>query len=454
MIERPSRPPLVGSPEIAQQRVQQLLDKERDPVPPVLREVSFAESTDRPIDVDRYISKEWHDREVARMWKRVWQVACREEEIPDRGDSLVYEIANTSLVVVRTDEGTIRAFHNSCLHRGRLLREEPGCIAELRCPFHGFTWDLEGNLIDVPSAWDFKHLQGADLKLPEVRVACWDGWVFVCLDPDTEPLEEFLGEFIDHWTAWPQANRTVGMHIVKRLTCNWKVGLEAFIESYHVVATHPQLLTSIDDVNTQYDTFPGEVSFNRMISPQAVSSPHLGPPVDDQEIIDSLLGGKRSRPLEPGETARDRLAAVVKADYNRSAGTEVASTVSEAIDAIQYFVFPNFVPWAGLSPIMYRFRPDGDDPAHSIMDIWLMRPAPEDQQRLRPPAPIHLDRDVPFSSLPELGRLALIFDQDMANLGPLQRGLQASVKPALVLASYQESRIRHFAGMLDRYVQS
>jgi hypothetical protein len=189
-----------------------------------------------------------------------------------------------------------------------------------------------------------------------------------------------------------------------------------------------------------------------MISPQAVSSPHLGPPVDDQDIIDSLLGGTRRRPLEPGETARDRLAAVVKADYSRSAGTEVASTVAEAIDAIQYFVFPNFVPWAGLSPIMYRFRPDGDDPAHSIMDIWLLRPVPENEPRPRPPAPVHLDRDVPFSSLPELGRLALIFDQDMANLGPLQKGLLASVKPALVLASYQESRIRHFAGMLDRYV--
>jgi nitrite reductase/ring-hydroxylating ferredoxin subunit len=443
-----------GSVEMAPRRIQALVDQEPGTVPWQLRAASFAELGHQPLSIERYVSREWHDREVEKMWKRVWQVACREEEIPAVGDSIIYEIADSSLIVVRTGPDSVRAFHNSCLHRGRLLRDQGGCVAELRCPFHGFTWDLDGQLTEIPSAWDFGYINRANYRLPEARVTCWDGWVFICMDHEAAPLQDYLGDFSEHWSRWPSAGRTTNLHIVKHLKCNWKVSLDAFIESFHVIATHPQLLVSLDDVNTQYDTYEGQPSFNRMISAQAVSSPHLGKPVSEQEIIDSLLSEGRGRPeLSAEQTARDVLASVVKRDYSLAAGEEIDCTISEAIDAIQYYVFPNFVPWAGLSPIVYRFRPAGNDPEASIMDIWLLQHDPSEPRR-RPPPPVVLDSDTPFSSVLQLGRLALIFDQDMANLGPVQRGLRASVRPAVSLATYQESRIRHYSTTLDRYLES
>lgn len=101
------------------------------------------------------------------MWKRVWQMACREEDIPEVGDTLVYEICDISLLVVRTSESEIKTYYNACLHRGRQLREFDGNAQELRCPFHGFCWNLDGSLKQVPCEWDFptlKKLSGVFLK--------------------------------------------------------------------------------------------------------------------------------------------------------------------------------------------------------------------------------------------------------------------------------------------------
>src|SRR5206468_4105093 len=94
----------------------------------------------------RYFAPEFHRLEVERVWRRVWQMACREEQIADVGDSIVYEIAGASLIVMRTTPDQIRAFHNSCLHRGTQLRTKPGRVTALRCPFHGFTWNIDGTL--------------------------------------------------------------------------------------------------------------------------------------------------------------------------------------------------------------------------------------------------------------------------------------------------------------------
>ena len=86
-------------------------------------------------------------------------MACREEEIPQVGDTLVYDIVDASLLIVRTAPDEIRAFHNSCLHRGTQLRAGPGHVAELRCPFHGFTWNLDGSFREMPCSWDFPHVE-------------------------------------------------------------------------------------------------------------------------------------------------------------------------------------------------------------------------------------------------------------------------------------------------------
>jgi nitrite reductase/ring-hydroxylating ferredoxin subunit len=452
-VEDPRRRPLDGAPGPT---IQDLLDEEDVPVPETLRLESSVDLGTEDIPRQRYFSRAWHDLEVEKLWKRAWQVACREEDIPDVGDTLVYDIADSSLVLVRGPGGTIRAFHNACLHRGRQLRTEDGCVAELRCPFHGFTWDLQGRLSDVPSPWDFPHVDPGQFCLPQALVGTWAGWVFVNLDPAAEPLASFLGDFVEHWKVWPMEERAKTLHIVKYLPCNWKVAIEAFLESYHVVSTHPQLLINIGDANTEYDVYEDQPHFNRMISAQGVASPHLGELVSEQDIFDSFVGRKAGEPpvieLSDGQTARRLVADKVRARLSRTAGREIDCTDSEALDAIQYQVFPNFVPWGGWNQINYRFRPNGNDPETSILDVMMLSPFPEGA---RPPTarPIVLGFDDRWTDVAELGRLGVIFEQDMVNLGPVQRGLHASVKPGVTLGRYQESRIRHYHRTLQSYLE-
>jgi nitrite reductase/ring-hydroxylating ferredoxin subunit len=428
---------------------QELLDRESRPVPATLRRTGSADLGTADIGLDRYHSRAWYDREVARVWKRVWQVACREEDLPEIGDTTLYDVADISLLLVRTAQG-IRAYHNSCLHRGRPLRTEPGRVDRLRCPFHGFTWALDGTLASVPTPWDFEHLDRRRNCLPEAHVDTWAGWVFVNVADDPPPLHEQLGGIVEHWRAWQEVPRAKVAHYVKPLPCNWKLGLEAFLESYHTLATHPQLLSSLDDVNTEYDVYEHEPHFNRMISAQGVPSPHLPGGVEEAEILRGLVGGKVA--LDGTRSARRRVADLVRGELGRQAGRPVECTDSEAIDGIQYFVFPNFVPWGGYAPIAYRFLPDGDDPGRSVLDLMFLAPHPAGA-RPGKVEPVYLAQDEPFASVPAIRRnLAAILDQDMANLAVIQRGVRCSRKGAMSLARYQESRIRHFETTLDGYL--
>lgn len=432
---------------------QELLDRENRPVPEVLRRSESTDLGTADIGLDRYVSREWHEREVGSVWKRVWQMACREEDIPGIGDTALYDVADISLIVVRTGDGPggIRAYHNSCLHRGRPLRTEPGTVRRLRCPFHGFTWRLDGTLESIPTPWDFEHLDRSRACLPQAHVDTWAGWVFVNVADDPPPLHEHLGGIVEHWREWESVPRAKTLHIVKPLPCNWKLALEAFLESFHTTATHPQLLASLDDVNTEYDVYSGEPHFNRMISAQGVTSPHLEGELEESEILGALVGDGVG--LDGVETARRRVADLVRGELSRQAGQAIECTDSEAIDGIQYFVFPNFVPWGGYAPLAYRFLPDGDDPGRSIMELMIFSPRPAGgvPERI---APVRLGEDEPFSGVHGLRRsLAAILDQDMSNLAVIQRGVRSSRKGAMTLAGYQESRIRHFHKTLDAYLQ-
>jgi phenylpropionate dioxygenase-like ring-hydroxylating dioxygenase large terminal subunit len=118
---------------------QQLLDTDTHEVPKVLRLESPKFLGDADVSIDRYISREWHEREKERLWSRVWQFACREEHIPEVGDHTLYEIAGKSYIVMRSGPDEIKAFPNACLHRGRQLKQYDGRCSEIRCPFHGFA---------------------------------------------------------------------------------------------------------------------------------------------------------------------------------------------------------------------------------------------------------------------------------------------------------------------------
>ncbi|HEX9684112.1 MAG TPA: aromatic ring-hydroxylating dioxygenase subunit alpha [Acidimicrobiales bacterium] len=436
--------------------VQAVYDGDKHGPPPVLREVStFDQGTD-DIDRLRYVSQEWHDLEVERLWKRVWQMACREEDIPEVGDSIVYDIADSSLIIVRSAPDELRAFHNSCLHRGTTLRVNDGWTPEFRCPFHGFTWSLQGELTAVPCSWDFPHVDFADYALPEAQVNTWNGWVFVNMDLGALPLADHLGAFVEKF-PWDQADTVYKrVHVAKVLRCNWKVALEAFIESHHVVATHPQLLTMTGDANTQYDVWEDADTWSRMITLQGVPSPHLPTQLSEQEVMDSMLsqfmGEGVQFPIPEGETARGMLAELTRSQMRPYLGDDADVSDSEALDSIEYHVFPNFVPWGGFTRINYRFRPYGNDPHQCVMDVMLLAPVNPSMPRPKPGEVQWLGPDDSWSTTEGLGALANVFNQDTSNLPRVQRGLRASVKDGVVLGKYQESRIRHYHAELSRWI--
>ena len=432
---------------------QEILDRDSREVPEVLRWESARELPVVRVPIERYVSREFHDLEMEKLWSRVWQMACREEVVAEPGDHAVYEIGDMSILVVRGTDQKLRAFHNVCLHRGRRLKECPGRSPELRCAFHGWSWNLDGTPKEVTCAWDFPHAQREDYSLPELRVGTWAGFVFVNPDPDCIPLEQHLGDLPRHFEVWPLEERYTEAHVAHILPCNWKVAQEAFMEAYHVIATHPHLLSSLGDCNTQYDIWD---TYSRAVTPQMVPSPHLDRSVTEQEMLDPFLLQSLEGPpkvcVPEGMTAREVFAQVMRMNLQSSVPSIQRVSDAELSDSIDYTLFPNFHPWGGYSRVNYRFRPFEHDPNRCIMEVILLSPF---RGTRPPPAKVHvLEIGQPWTDAPELGNLANIFSQDTFNLPNIQRGLRAAAHEQVTLGRYQESKIRHFHTLLEKYLNA
>jgi phenylpropionate dioxygenase-like ring-hydroxylating dioxygenase large terminal subunit len=268
---------LTGTDRSAGISYEELLDADSrtDRVPAHLRAASPMPAGDMRVPAAVYHSRAFHDLEVELLWKKVWQLACHEDELRGVGDYVVYDIADLSYLIVRTGEGAddISAYRNACLHRGRKLRECDGHGAKvLRCAFHGWSWRLDGSLNEIPCQWDFPTVEADDYGLPQAQVGRYGGFVFINPDPEAAPLADFLGSFPDTQTTLPMENRYVAVHVAKVMPVNWKACQEAFMEAYHVVATHPTLMETMGDANSRYDVFE---NYSRAISPNSTRSPHL-----------------------------------------------------------------------------------------------------------------------------------------------------------------------------------
>jgi phenylpropionate dioxygenase-like ring-hydroxylating dioxygenase large terminal subunit len=431
---------------------QALLDTDTRPVPDVLRWQSARELPAVRVPIERYTSRAFHDLEVEKVWKKVWQFACREEEIPEIGDRTVYDIADLSVVIVRAAADEIRAFPNACLHRGRKLCDGPGRSDQLRCAFHGWSWQLDGQLKSLPARWDFPHVEREKYRLPELRVERWGGFVFVNFDPGAAPLSEHLGDLPEHFERWPLEKRYKEAHVAKRLGCNWKVAQEAFMEAYHVVATHPQLLAGIGDANSQYDVWD---TFSRAMTPNMTPSPHVGWQPNEQDMLDTMFARDIDLPalmqVPEGMTARELLAQLARMQLQASVPSVQDLTDAELADSFYYTVFPNFHPWGAYNKIVYRFRPWGNDPDACIMEVIYLAPY---RGRRPPPAPVHwLRDDEDWTRAPELGFLTRVFNQDTTNLPRVQEGLHAAQHSHVTFSLYQETKIRHFHSLLERALE-
>ena len=178
--------------------------------------------------------------------------------------------------------------------------------------------------------------------------------------------------------------------------------------------------------------------------------------IDEQAVADAYFGrrpGNRVE-LEEGQTARSAIV-----EHNRKVWSEMHQvdlsnkSDAEMIDQIQYTLFPNFTIWPTIvAPLIYRFRPAGDDPDQSIFEIWMLYPKRDDGTHAQPMQERRLAADEPWASIKELGAYGPVIDQDTPNFPRIQKGMKASRKKAVSLANYQESRIRAFHETLERYL--
>lgn len=431
---------------------QDVLDLDTKEVPKHLREESRGSFDFTEADISFYVARETHELEKERLWKRVWQFACREEEIPNVGDTLVYEIAGTSYIIVRIAPDTIKAYPNACLHRGRQLRDYDGWCSELRCPFHGITWRLDGTLKSIPASWEFEHVEKRTFRLPAVSVGTWGGFVFINPNPDAEPLESYLGELPEQFAKWDMQNRYIEAHVSKVLRCNWKIGLEAFMECWHAAATHPQTVPYAAFGVCQVDVYD---NFARFITPSEVVGPLMPGDPSSEDLLRATMDVRVDEQLpfelKPGQTARDFVIGSTREKWRGYLGDRIDDWADcELVDNFTYTIFPNMMPWGGVHKLNYRFRPNGDDHRSSIMDVYLV--APFEGERPAPAPEIKLSADEPFGSAGTLGIVGNILDQDVFNMEKVHFGLESARKQTVTFASYQEDNLRWHHRLHGRYL--
>jgi nitrite reductase/ring-hydroxylating ferredoxin subunit len=415
------------------------------------------------IPKERYVSREFFDLEMERLWPRVWQIACREEEILEVGDYVEYNIGDQSILIVRVTPGDIKAYFNTCLHRGTKLASGCGSLprCEIRCRYHAWKWNLDGTNKEVVDQDDFGPIAADDLRLNDVQVGRWGGFVFVNMDPNARPLLEFLEPLPTILAGYHFEDMRFRSYRTTILPANWKVVLDAFNEAYHVQGTHPQILGWTDDVNIRYETLGLHGRHGN--GNQGYPSPRLGMPessINQSEILVSLLENLRGlfyreeralaetwkgREVPSGMTAIQMFAGM-RREFAASNGIDLSELTDQqllGVDDVHFF--PNVVgPLFGPTTTLFRMRPNGMDPDSTIKDLWTLQrlvPGGEWQMPERRFYPDWREKD-----------WGSVTAQDYENMTHVQEGLKVRSSRGLRLNPRQEAEIIHMHEVIDRYI--
>jgi phenylpropionate dioxygenase-like ring-hydroxylating dioxygenase large terminal subunit len=420
-----------------------------------------------------YLDAEFARCEAQNLWPKVWQAACRLEEIPEVGDYITYEILADSILVLRAAESDIRAFHNSCPHRGNLLADGCGHTKQLVCSFHGWRFGLDGRCIHIVDQKDWgDRLRKEDVRLSAVQVGTWGGWVWINMDPDCQPLLEFLEPMRSRCEKFELEKLRYAWYKTTIVPANWKTVLEAFLEFYHVQTTHPQMLSYTLDYSTSRELGRhGSISYATSAGMPIGRSPRLPPKAETdfrnyifeyaEQFKNDLAAMQTSRAYEAAQRLRTEVSAeaspsevisrwagmVYEAAIKDGAGWPEGLTPEYLAEAgFDVHIFPNFVllPPAVEAMLGYRMRPHGKDPESCLFDIWaLERFAPGKE----PPLRREFVPDSQDASWP------LIFRQDFANLPKIQRGMRSRAFKGARVSPLQERAISNFHRVLRRFMQ-
>jgi nitrite reductase/ring-hydroxylating ferredoxin subunit len=424
------------------------------------------------IPIEAYVSPDYARAENERLWGKVWQVACREEDLKKVGDYYTYDILDESIIVVRTAPDTISAYYNVCLHRGRRLTKGCGNTKKFHCKYHGWQWNLNGENSRVldPEDWG-SALNPDNLRMGKVKVDTWGGYVFINLDPNCEPLLKFL----DPVPFWLNPFELEKMRYRWRqwlyLPCNWKTAIEAFVEGYHVEGTHPQLSRWLDShtwsrAHGKHGAFgniprsgagkagAGTTSLadEEGVDPRQEAADlmaHLYDTVNastTQTFVDASR--KLLDVLPAGTPAMDVMNKMMelayKADADRGVIWPTVDPDHFRDSGIDWHIFPNTVVLHGITFVLgYRARPNGYDPDSCIFEVYVLERYPEGQEPVTENVyqPDHTE---------EKWRKVLL--QDFQNMPEVQRGMKSRGFPGPRPNPKQEQPVINFHRTLAEYM--
>ena len=428
---------------------------------------------------EAFLCPQYAQREQELLWPKIWQMAGRVEDIPAPGNYFVYDIADESIIVIRTNAETIKAYYNVCPHRGRQLINSPDDIncpsgkkASFVCGFHGWTYDLDGKNTHVLDPDDWKGALNAERTcLSELKVDTWGGWVYVNMDPDCEPLRDFLepaasvldpfelGKMRYKWRQWAI------------YPCNWKTAIEAFMEPYHVAGTHSQLLKygefyAYSKAYGKHGVSGFDERDAQRKNSQSGSVTRVGkdgdPRISTYELIrenyetlnhsastETLVNAaKRLVDELPAGTPGDQVIAhmMVSAKADDAARGVIwpeisPEQMSEA--GLAWSLFPNQTILQGVTfALCYRTRPYGDDPNKCIFESYALERYPEGEE----------PKTEWVQAEPNAENWGAVLAQDFDNMEWVQKGMKSRGFRGTLPNPHQERKITNFHRVLSEYM--
>jgi phenylpropionate dioxygenase-like ring-hydroxylating dioxygenase large terminal subunit len=436
---------------------------------PYLKELDFGRFR-MSVTTARYSCPDYHARERERLWMRIWQVAGRVDELPAVGDWKVHSLFDQSYILVRGKDGRIRGFVNSCRHRGNALCEGRGNSKLFLCPYHNWSYGLDGQLAAVAMP-DFEGSVEAfvggkeDLGLAPVPVECFAGFIFLNPDPNAAPLAEYLGEAVDLLAPYHVEEMVpVGLNVRESLDCNWKVVMDAFEEGYHIQGVHPELIPAMDESKERYRFFGdhsvatapfGAANMADFGPEEAVEAvrglPATFPGVEEvlprfEEMVEACRDKDGRLVFAEGVTARLLLQQATRETLSAK-GLDVSGlTDTQMSDNQFYLLFPNFfmtIRAGEATVIISTPHPDGDpNRCHWLVTgyMWL----PPEQRAARSEPLLEVKEGDHFTYF-------LALEQDWEMMQRQQRGLRNRGLGQMALTR-QEVRLAYYHSILDAWV--
>ena len=420
-----------------------------------------------------YTDPEFAAAEFEYLWPKVWQNACRLQEIPNVGDYITYEIGDDSIIVVRSGEGEhdVKAFHNTCPHRGNQLVDGCGHVTQFVCSFHGWCFAIDGRNTRIVDEQDWGG-RLKDIKLSHVQAGVWGGWAWINMDSDCQPLLEFLEPMISMTEKFEFEKLRVAWYKTTVIPANWKLVVDTFNEFYHVQATHSQMLTyTLDYSISKGMGRHGWTSYDAGSFLPVGRSPRLAPKeIKDfrehiyeyaEQFKNDLCTLQTDRAYRATQRLRDEVAPgapkeemlqkwgelIYQAAMEEGSGWPEDLTPEYIKDSgFDWHGFPNtvFLHAAVESVLWYRMRPNGKDISSCLLDVWsLERYAPGKEP------PLKHERSGSWRD-EEWPR---IFRQDFENLERLQRGIVSRGFKGSRVNPVQEAAIVNFHRTLRRFMQ-